>query len=357
MKHSSKVPRMDLTGEIYPETVRAYASEMKCRLARHRKAILRATRSCDLAVATEIEGTWTNALQSCELVIYQAARCGEQFMSLRSQDDRPRAYKFEALLGLHSNAVRISKEILCLLRSGYANGAHARWRSLYEYAVIADFVAKEADDIAERFLDHEIVKAYEQMQSCQRHCELANEPFPEQNEMDSIKRQVDAVGSKYGQDFLGQFGWAKPGLQRRNPGRKGGVNFEDIENATDMELWRSPYKLASHAVHPTAFSLGFDMGLDGRNEVDRVRPTSFGLAEPGVETVSSLLLVTDALTLGALLRTNALRESLSEQRVEEWVELSMPLLRLQAMERVLSELVRVSRDEFEAADKEHVALG
>jgi len=51
-------------------------------------------------------------------------------------------YQFEALVRLQAGAARVAGEIYALLLSGYASGAHARWRTLHEIAVTALFIAQ-----------------------------------------------------------------------------------------------------------------------------------------------------------------------------------------------------------------------
>jgi hypothetical protein len=64
-----------------------------------------------------------------------------------------------ALVKLHARACLISAEILSLLRSGHASGAHARWRALHEVAVIADFLASGDSDLARGYLLYEHVES------------------------------------------------------------------------------------------------------------------------------------------------------------------------------------------------------
>lgn len=58
-----------------------------------------------------------------------------------------------ALNRLFSRAYEIVGEILVLIRSGYADGALARWRSLHEVCVIAIFLSKRTDKCAEMYLE------------------------------------------------------------------------------------------------------------------------------------------------------------------------------------------------------------
>ena len=64
--------------------------------------------------------------------------------------DGQRDYVFEALSRLLARACRIAEEVLVLLKAGYGQGALARWRALHEVAVVADLIAENGEDCAER---------------------------------------------------------------------------------------------------------------------------------------------------------------------------------------------------------------
>lgn len=46
-------------------------------------------------------------------------------------------FKHDALIQMHARALQISNEILVLLKSGYADGAYSRWRTLHELTVLS----------------------------------------------------------------------------------------------------------------------------------------------------------------------------------------------------------------------------
>ena len=50
---------------------------------------------------------------------------------------------FFVLWRLHARSCQITMEILALLKSGFADGAHARWRTLHEIAVTALFIKQQ----------------------------------------------------------------------------------------------------------------------------------------------------------------------------------------------------------------------
>jgi len=81
---------------------------------------------------------------------------------------------------LHAHSSLISREIFTLLCNGYASGAEARWRSLYETTVIVFFIAEHDRDVAEKYLLHEKIETYKGMEQYNKYAEKLNgNPFSE----------------------------------------------------------------------------------------------------------------------------------------------------------------------------------
>lgn len=59
---------------------------------------------------------------------------------------------YHALRIIHGKAMQVYLEILCLNKNGFADGAYARWRSLYELSIISAFVFKYGEKVAESFI-------------------------------------------------------------------------------------------------------------------------------------------------------------------------------------------------------------
>jgi hypothetical protein len=98
---------------------------------------------------------WAHPLDLYELCLYVAHNCGEYFnRKFRSKAAAEKDFQFEALIRLHAGAVRVAGEIYALLLSGFASGAHARWRTLHEIAVTALFIVQEDKQTAERYVHH-----------------------------------------------------------------------------------------------------------------------------------------------------------------------------------------------------------
>lgn len=59
---------------------------------------------------------------------------------------------FCALRYIHGRALQIYLEIVCLNKNGFADGAYARWRSLYELSIISAFIKKYGENVAKAFI-------------------------------------------------------------------------------------------------------------------------------------------------------------------------------------------------------------
>mgnify|MGYP007003805305 CR=1 FL=1 len=53
---------------------------------------------------------------------------------------------------LKKGHVQIYLEVVCLNKNGFADGAYAKWRSLYELSIIATFIKKYGENVAKAFI-------------------------------------------------------------------------------------------------------------------------------------------------------------------------------------------------------------
>ena len=125
--------------------------------------------------------------------------------SLPQEDISDKQFQYAALCAIHGRACQQFLEILHLLKNGFADGAYARWRSIYELSVIAEFISKNDEDVA---------KAY---------CEAAN------------------TGDDY-------HDWAKAAPFFANNRH---VSFDNIKRkcTAQNDVWRGQYKLSNKVVH------------------------------------------------------------------------------------------------------------
>lgn len=60
---------------------------------------------------------------------------------------------FTAMLHIHGRALQEFLEIITLMKNGFADGAYARWRSMYELSIIASFITENGEKVAKEFIE------------------------------------------------------------------------------------------------------------------------------------------------------------------------------------------------------------
>jgi hypothetical protein len=299
--------------------------------------ILRGRRLRTQGFQERLYSRWAGPLDLYELCLYVAHNCGDYFnRNFRSKAAAKNDYQFEALVRLQAGAVRVAGEIYALLLSGYASGAHARWRTLHEIAVTALFVAQENKETAERYMHHLFVKSYEDALHYQKHAgKLRVKPFT-QRKMQRITKDYDAVLDRYGQDFRQGYAWARPALLRHNSKLKGDkIGFDHLQTAVNVQHWTPYYRMASHAIHPSATFIHSHLGSREDVPVILAGPSNADLADPGQGSLLSLAKATAAFLT---------YESNSLELMEFRLSLSAMVLSLSSLaDTASSEFINVDR--------------
>jgi hypothetical protein len=236
-----------------------------------------------------LQRLWSPALERLQALIIGASEAGATFALERRKAGRwgPRD---EALVRIHARACLIAREVLTLLRAGYASGAHARWRSLHELAVTAFFVSEHGEEVAEAYLLHAAVASRKAARTYQANAEtLGYRPLSDL-ERNRVEAQVQLLAGKYGKSYLGDWGWAAKQLDMEAP------TFHDIEKAVKMGHLRPYYQMANHAVHAGSKGLYFDLGAEAsRGSILLAGASNTGLSDPGQRAAISLHQATAAL--------------------------------------------------------------
>jgi hypothetical protein len=245
---------------------------------------------------SRLQRRWKEPLRQLAFFLYFAMELGQEF----NEDYRPIAAKqadhvFEALARLHARSCQISLEVLTLIRNGFADGAYARWRTLHEIAVVALFISKYGEEIANRYLCYEVVDSYKAACIYQENCKrLGYEPLSPK-EMRTLQNSYEQVKRHFGASFVKDYGWAAPIIEK---GTKSKLTFSAIESNVELAHMRSYYKLASNNVHANPKGIFFRLGLaHAGREMLLAGPSNTGFADPANGTAVSITQITTAFLL------------------------------------------------------------
>jgi len=234
---------------------------------------------------------WGEPLDLLELLIGVALEAGSEFNGKnREESAKANDAVFHALTQLHARACQVASAILVLLKFGYADDAAARWRSLHEISVVSSFIFQRGQDLAERYLLHEVIQQYKLAREHRDVEGRINEEPISQEEFEKLETLRNDLVSRFGKSFKGDYGWAASELGVARP------TFRTIEKHTDLDHWRPYFMTASDNIHANSHGTTHRLGLYMASEkVLLAGPSNARLADPGHSTAISLCLVTTIL--------------------------------------------------------------
>ena len=191
---------------------------------------------------------------------------------------------FEALTRLFGRACQVSRAIHSLLRSGYADDAIARWRTLHEISIYSLFISKHGEEVAERFLDYGHIEEYRYARDFKKYASHYNLEEPKQEQMDKRKEIYDSLRRKYGESYSGLYGWAANTIAK--------PSIAKIAADVELSQMRPIYRLANSSIHTGPRSFYLPLSLSPEEEALLVGPSMIGISFPGVLTISVLHLIT-----------------------------------------------------------------
>jgi len=276
--------------DVVKQYVTVHADLAYDHLLRRTRPRIREIRAIARGFEKRLYRRWKRGLDLLEVYLLLASEVGDLFNdTYRPEAARTDDYVFEALIRLQARAVQVGREVLTLLRGGFADGAHARWRTAHEVAVVANFLRSKGPETARRYLEHEVVESYKAMVQYDEYADrLQCEHYPAE-ERAQLAAMRDSLCTRYGQEFEGDYGWAAEALSRRRP------RFSDIEKASGLGHLRPYYRMASHNVHAGAKGIMFHLGVADGADVVLAGPSNWGLASPADGVARSVLQATIAL--------------------------------------------------------------
>lgn len=206
-----------------------------------------------------LQRRWREGLELLEMLVIISREFGsdlnDEFRSLAYANQK---HKVEVLTRLHARSCQVGEEILALLNHGFADGASARWRTLHEIAVTALFISANNDDLAERYILHQVVESRRAAAEYQEACKRLGEKPLTRRELRTIEASYQILLKRFGREFKEPYGWAAHQLQTPRP------TLKDIEKAAGIDHLRPYYRMASHNVHANPKGVFFKLGLLSR---------------------------------------------------------------------------------------------
>jgi hypothetical protein len=231
--------------------------------------------------------TWKKAIDKLEIFVFMNLEYHEKLFDAY-KIERKNDTRFKVLMGLHGKAILTAFEILELIKGGFADGAMARWRSLYETAIIVNFLKDNNQELSQQFLDYSVIQEYKDAVEYQKNCDkLGYKPYTKK-EMEKFENRKELMAQKYGPKFKKEYGWLINYLPEP-------FNFKCIEEKTKYSHFRPYYKLANHKIHSGPQSILFSLASINSRQWMPSGPSNFGLADPGKNTAIALLWTSTAL--------------------------------------------------------------
>src|SRR3989339_12345 len=281
----------DIVRDSIPNVIQKTAKSVRDSLNENTNEMLLERRKLFTEFCERNYNRWQPAFDLFEAFLVICTEAGEEF----NKTYRPTAAEtndvvFDLVVRHHARACNIGQEILCLLKSGFPDGAHARWRALHEVAATAMFIAKHGRECAEMFYWHEIVESYKGMLQHKKYEHKLNEKGPSDQELREYEILYNQVKAKYGKEFTQPYGWASSSLDRQR------VTFADIEKDVSLDHMRPYYKWASQNVHAGAKGISNRIGLcEATEDLLLVGQSNSGMTDPAHSSAISLTQVTTVL--------------------------------------------------------------
>lgn len=175
----------------------------------------------------------------------------DYILTIPEEQYKAQMYSYCVLGEIYKRACQQYLEITYLVKGGFADGAYARWRSIFELSVISKFIRDNGEAVAKAYYD-----------------------------------------ASFTDD--GRCGWAGVApcfSEWKNPNR---IRFEDIKEQCDMstEAWDNQYRQSNKVVHTSPQGTFDRLGMPSdQRDITPVGHSVYGLAAPAVNAAISLAIV------------------------------------------------------------------
>lgn len=238
-----------------------------------------------------LEERWGEALNLLRMLLTCCRELGEEtFKRYRRSKSKRHQHRRFVLTRLHVRACQVADEIITLMENGFADGAMARWRTLYEIGVIVTLIETGDEDLAERYILHDTVDFKREADEHDRTQVPLGYPPIAASVRNGIDRDYIAALARFGDEFKEAYGWAA----KRIKGKPTLKSLQEEAGRTNMAPY---YKLASYNVHVGARSLFHRLSDLHGTGTPMAGRSNAGLVEPGQNTAFTLTAITSSLIL------------------------------------------------------------
>jgi len=240
------------------------------------------------ASAKRILDLWCPAMDLFDGIILEVHGIGAKFFKRHRargiEEDDP---IFKVLAILHARACSVTSDVRALLVTGHGFGASAHSRTLQEIAVVSSLIREYDPDVAQRYIDHEVIDAFKAASEYNEVTKTTTAPPLDINEFTALTKEKDDLIDKYGKSFASTYGWAAKLLGNSRP------TYRDLQKAAGLDDVQSVYTRASHLVHAAALGTSQYLHHEDTTTTLLSGPRSWGLAQPASETLYALTLITN----------------------------------------------------------------
>lgn len=199
-----------------------------------------------------MESQWCDAFVASEamytLVLDSAERYVDYVSSLQEGERNEKIKVFTVIKYIHGRALQQYLEIITLMKNGFADGAYARWRSMYELSIIAKFIIENGEDVAEAYIESS-------------NEDSGNEWARKSGKFDDNKKYI---------------------------------TLNDIKKKCNLniEVWREKYKLANKIIHSSAEGTFYRLGTMEDGNIVPVGRSNYGIDVPAEHSAITLAEIT-----------------------------------------------------------------
>lgn len=284
---SSEVDIEELITKITPGLVRALEKSLN----RSSSEMLKIRQQSFHEFTSNNISHWKAGFDLLESHIAACTEAGENInSSYRAEAVENNDVLFDLLVRHHARACHISNEILCLLKNGFPDAAHSRWRALHEVNATAMFLNKHGRECAERFYFHDVIDSYDGMKEHKKYENRLQAKAPPIEVLEECKQEYERLIKCYGESFASHYGWATHIFPDRKPRT---VGFATIEKDVGLDHMRPYYKWASQNIHAGSKGMRNRLALaECNDDILLVGQSNAGMTDPAHATAISLMQIT-----------------------------------------------------------------